>query len=147
MIIPELEMELTAKLPGFECSLCSRCCQGKVVVLYEKDIERLKGLGDCYEETTEEEWSLTGASFKMKMRESSCIFLENGLCTHYEKRPDTCRRHPFLVTRENMLVATTCPGVDWSSEGKAGDYGRLSEGVGAGVDRYLFARRRGRKGT
>jgi Fe-S-cluster containining protein len=145
MIISELEMELTNKLPGFVCKLCSRCCQGKIIVLYKHDMERLKGLGDFSEATTKEERSLTGASHKMRMREGRCVFLEGGLCAHYERRPDTCRRHPFLVTRKNMLVAITCPGVNWSLEGEVGDYGRLSEGIGASLDRYLSMRKAGRK--
>jgi Fe-S-cluster containining protein len=147
MIIPELEMELTDKMPGFECKLCSRCCRGKVIVLYKKDLERLEGLGNFFDLTTKEERSLTGASHKMKMREGRCIFLEGGLCAHYEKRPDTCRRHPFLVTRKNMLVATTCPGVDWSLDGIAGEYVSLSEGVGAGLERFLSKRKASRKGA
>lgn len=145
MIIPELEMELTEKVPGFECRLCSRCCQGKIVVIYKKDLERLEGFVDFYDETTEEERSLTGAPYKMRMREGVCIFLKDGLCAHYERRPDTCRRHPFIVTRKNVLVATTCPGVDWKKEGRAGEYSKLSEGVGASLDRYISKRKQGRK--
>jgi Fe-S-cluster containining protein len=147
MLIPELEMEHTYKLPGFACKLCSRCCQGKIIVLYKKDLERLKGLGGFCEATSEGERSLTGASHKMIMREGRCIFLEGGLCAHYECRPDTCRRHPFLITRKNMLVATTCPGVNWSVEGEVGEYGRLSEGIGASLDRYLSKRKAGGKGA
>jgi len=145
--IPELEMERTNKLPGFQCKLCSRCCQGKVVALYERDLERLNGVGGFYEATTEEERSLTGASYKMRMQDGRCIFLKDGLCTHYELRPDTCRRHPFLVSRRNVLVATTCPGVDWSAEGEAGEYHKLSEGIAASLDRYLAKRKKGREAS
>jgi Fe-S-cluster containining protein len=145
MIIPELEMELTDKLPCFECRLCSRCCHGKTIALYKKDMERLRGMGNFCEATSEEERSLTGAFHKMRMREGRCVFLKGGLCAHYERRPDTCRRHPFIITRKNKLVATTCPGVDWSSDGTLGDYGRLSEGIGASLDRYLSRRKGGGK--
>jgi len=144
--IQELEMELTDSLPAFSCVLCARCCRGKIVALYGRDLERLSGLGDCHVTTSPEERSLTGARRKMRMENGACVFLGEGRCLHYERRPDTCRRHPFLVSGRNKLVASTCPGVDWSNQGKEGNHHALSEGIAPGIDRYL-ANRKGRGST
>jgi len=146
MIVPELEMELVDRIPGFQCRLCGRCCRRKLIAVYGRDLERLRGKGDFCDDTTEEERSLTGASHKMRMEEGKCVLLKDGRCAHYAERPDTCRRHPFLVTGRNILVAMTCPGVDRSSVGNPREYRLLSEGIGPGLDRYLALRSRGRRG-
>lgn len=141
MRFPELEMESAEKLPGFSCRRCGRCCRGKLIVIYAKDMARLKGLGGCFEETTLKERALTGAAHKMKMPQGRCVFLKDDLCTNYERRPDTCRRHPFLVTKKSILVATTCPGVDWSGEGRGGELIELSAGIAPSLERYLSRQR------
>jgi Fe-S-cluster containining protein len=135
--IPELEMERVDELPGFACRLCARCCHDKLIPLYKKDLERLEGLEACIEETASKEAALSGAGYKMKMVGDRCILLKDGRCSHYGLRPDTCRRHPFIVTSKNLLVATTCMGLDWSRREGSEGIRRLSEGISFAIDRYL----------
>ena len=141
-LIPELEMELTDAIPGFSCRKCARCCTRKLVTLYVGDLERLEGIGEgrVYEKTTTQERTLTGAEYKMIMENGRCVLLKGGLCRHYDLRPDTCRRHPFLETERHILVASTCPGVIWEEVGKISDYKRLSKGISEKIDAYLDSR-------
>lgn len=113
------------RMPGFACTLCGNCCRDRVVVLYEEDVRRLKQAGhrNFYEPTEELERKLTKAPYKMKMREDgSCIFLRGNLCSVYEQRPDTCRRYPFIVGSDFILVSMGCPGVRWDEEGDPEPY-------------------------
>lgn len=141
--IPELEMEVTDAIPSFLCRKCARCCTRKLVTLYDGDLERLEGIGEgerVYEKTTAQERTLTGAEYKMIMENGGCILLKDGLCRHYDLRPDTCRRHPFLETEKRILVASTCPGVIWNEGEKTSDYRRLSKGISQKIDAYLDSR-------
>ncbi len=120
------------KMPGFACTLCGECCRNRVIVLYEEDVRRLEGAGyrDFYEPTTDLERELTGAPYKMKMKEDgSCIFLEGNRCVAYEHRPDTCRRYPFIVGDDFILVSLSCPGVKWDEEGNPEPYRKISERI------------------
>lgn len=135
--IQELEMEQVDNLPDFSCRLCARCCRNKLVPLYSRDIERLSRFYGCIEETSPTEAALTNATHKMKMADGRCVLLRNGRCIHYEARPDTCRRHPFIVTSKNLLVASTCKGVDWSGTQDSDGYAKLSKGISRGIDKYL----------
>ena len=137
--IPELEMNLVGALPGFLCKRCARCCMDKVVVVYPSDLKRLKGLKkqDFVERTTNLEKGATGATYKMKMVEGKCIFLEGKSCKYYELRPNTCRRHPFLVTDSNLLVAAMCPGADWSASQNSSEYRVPSKDIAKRIDRFL----------
>jgi Fe-S-cluster containining protein len=141
--VPELEMELTDAIPGFSCRKCARCCTGKLVTLYEEDLERLNGIckEKVYKKTIAQERILTGADNKMIMKNGRCVLLKEGLCMHYGLRPDTCRRHPFLETEKHILVASTCPGVIWNKSGKTSDYRRLSKGISEKIDAYLDSRK------
>lgn len=135
-------MELVDRLPGFSCTRCARCCNGKLIVLYDQDILRLEKVMENFSErTTSREEALTGANRKMVMIRGRCLLLENGLCRFYEHRPDTCRRHPFIAG-DHLLVASTCIGVDWSTSQDEQPYRRLSKGISKGIDSYL--RRRGK---
>ncbi len=146
-IIAELEMERVDVLPGFACQLCARCCKGKLIALYTRDLERMQGLEAFIEETSNEEEGVTGAKHKMKMVRGVCALLRDGRCTQYGVRPDTCRRHPFIVTPNSILVSTTCGGVDRSARGVPDRWAELSEGIAQPIDRYLsgMGRRKSRR--
>jgi Fe-S-cluster containining protein len=135
--VPELEMERIDKLPRFSCRLCARCCHGKLIPLYPRDMEKFGGLAGYTEETSPAEADLAGARNKMRMVDGKCVLLRNGRCTHYEARPDTCRRHPFIVTSKNLLVASTCKGIDWSGTQESEGYSVFSQGIACGIDKYL----------
>jgi Fe-S-cluster containining protein len=139
--VPELEMVRVDKLPAFACRRCARCCSWKIVALYEGDLERLSGRASNFSVRTNDlEESLTGAKHKMRMAKGKCVLLKNGLCTCYEYRPDTCRRHPFIATEKNLLVASTCQGVDWSAFQPSDTYKKLSAGISKKIDEYLERR-------
>lgn len=139
--LPELEMVLVDRLPSFSCRLCARCCHAKLIPVYQRDIERLGAIADYAEVTTAAEAKLTGAQYKMKMIGGRCILLSDGRCSKYEKRPDTCRRHPFIATGRNLLVSSTCIGVDWSGTQDSGWCIELSQGIAHSLDSYLELRR------
>ncbi len=143
--LPELEMYLVDSLPGFSCKRCARCCQEKLIPLYARDLERLEALnGQFCSKTSAAERRLTGAAYKMRMRNGKCIFLDDTSCLHYDLRPATCRRHPFLVTGKHLLVSSTCPGIDWSFTQPASDAKGLSAEISLQIDAVLgdYLRRR-----
>ena len=133
--LPELELEIVDRLPGFSCSRCSRCCTGKLVAIYDRDVKRLEAVTrDFCVRTTKQECRLTGAGHKMVMKNGRCTLLdENGLCRFYDSRPDTCRRHPFMAGKY-LLVASTCRGVDWSQSQDADPYRELSRDISKKID-------------
>ncbi|MEN3058152.1 MAG: YkgJ family cysteine cluster protein [Candidatus Methanosuratincola petrocarbonis] len=137
-LIPEIGMFVAQRLPYHSCRRCGRCCTAKLIPLYEKDLERLSGFRGFYLPTNNLEREITGAKYKMKMVDSKCVFLEGTTCKVYDVRPDTCRRHPFIVTKRRILVSAACPGVDWSKENNDLDnYRRLSSGISEGLDRFI----------
>lgn len=137
-LIPQIEMIRSARIPGFSCSKCAHCCKGKVIALYEDDIQRLGIHADgSVDPMSREESELTGARFKMRMVHGSCAFLVGNRCQHYDLRPNTCRRHPFIVTERNTLVASTCRGIDWSGEGRREEYFSLSKMIAPKIDDFL----------
>jgi Fe-S-cluster containining protein len=137
-LISDLEMYLTDILPEFSCKRCSQCCRRKLIPLYQKDIERLNtNTEKFYGRTTKIEKLITGAEYKMLMNNEECIFLEKGLCKYYDLRPNTCRRHPFLVTERNILVSSTCPGINWGTYQSTEEYRMLSTDIAGRIDSFL----------
>ena len=138
-LIPELEMYLVDVLPGFSCKRCAECCTGKLIPLYESDMDRMKPhvRARFFRKTKGLERLITGARYKMLMVEGRCIFLEGGSCKNYDLRPNTCRRHPFLATEKHYLVSSTCPGVDWNSSQRAEECRRLSKDISRAIDSFL----------
>ena len=138
LLIPEIEMYLTEALPGFSCNMCAACCRRKMIPLYQVDIERLnRKAKNFYERTTRIEQFITGAKYKMRMIDEVCVFLSEGLCKNYDLRPNTCRRHPFLVTEKHTLVSSTCPGVDWNVCQSPEEYRKLSSDIVGRIDIFL----------
>ena len=137
--LAELEMYLVDTLPGFSCRRCARCCSSKLIPLYNRDIDRLKPYvkGRFYERTTSLENSVTGARYKMLMKGDRCLFLDGCLCKYYGLRPNTCRRHPFLVSERHLLVSSTCPGVDWLSRQSDEEYRTFSKEISKAIDIFL----------
>lgn len=132
-------MEPVSALPGFSCRRCARCCKGKVVVLTDQDISRLKPhvKNEFFVKTSKLEKRLTGADYKILMVNGHCVFLDGNSCTVYDYRPDTCRRHPFLVTERYILVAKECPGIDWGRTQEADYYKELSKSIARNIERAL----------
>ncbi len=127
------------KLPGFSCTMCGECCRNRVIPLYEEDLERLSDLKDFYEPTTELERYFTDASYKIKLREDgSCFFLDStGKCRIYDRRPNTCRRYPFIVSDEFLLVSISCPGLIWDKESDPKQYKAPSKEISRAIRKIL----------
>lgn len=139
LLIPELEMYLVESLPGFSCKRCARCCGGKLITLYPSDIDRIKPKikDSFYQETSFLEQIVTGSKIKMRMKRGKCFFLEGNHCKIYDVRPNTCRRHPFLVTDKYLLVSSTCKGIDWAKEQSAEFYRVLSKDISKKIDSFI----------
>ncbi len=128
------------RMPGFSCELCAQCCKGRIIVLYDRDVERLleAGFSDFYEEAGELELRLTGAKYRMKLKENGeCIFLEDDRCVAYEYRPDTCRRYPFIVGEDFILASISCPGIKWDEEGDAEPFREPSKEISKVLRRIM----------
>ena len=129
------------RMPGFSCRLCGDCCRDRAIMLYEEDVRRLEssGFSGFYENASELEIYLTGAPYRMRLREDgSCIFLGgDNRCSVYELRPDTCRRYPFIVGEGFILVSLSCPGIDWGSEGDPEGFRGPSERIAKALARFL----------
>jgi len=139
--LPQIEMLRSSYIPVFKCTMCARCCAGKVISLFGTDVRRLGEYAEsCTEQMDEEEMALTGAERKMKMVDGKCALLKESRCIHYDLRPDTCRRHPFIVTMRHVLTASTCPGIDWAGRQLQGtELLRLSMGISPKIDAYMEA--------
>ncbi|MDW8035330.1 MAG: YkgJ family cysteine cluster protein [Candidatus Korarchaeum sp.] len=129
------------RMPSFSCKLCGSCCRDRAVMLYEEDLRRIEevGFSDFHERTSELEYYLTGASYRMKLKEDgSCVFLSgDGKCSIYELRPDTCRRYPFIVGEGFILVSLSCPGVSWDAEGDPEPFRKPSERIAKHIAKLL----------
>ncbi len=74
--LPQIEMLRSSYIPVFKCTMCARCCAGKVISLFDMDVRRLGEYAEsCTEQMDEEEMALTGAERKMKMADGKCAFL------------------------------------------------------------------------
>ncbi len=107
-----------------------------MIPLHEEDVKRLESAGytNFYEPTTEVEFELTGAPYKMKLNEDgSCLFLRDNLCSVYELRPDTCRRYPFIVGDDFILASLSCPGIKWNEKGDPEPYRKASERIAKSI--------------
>lgn len=137
--MPLIGFDIVKALPGFSCKRCTKCCRDKVVVLTDEDISRLKPhvKGEFFERTTKLEKEVTGADYKILMKGGICIFLKGNSCRVYEYRPDTCRRHPFLVTNKYLLVAKECPGLGWDRTQSPEPFRELSKGVAKNLEEIL----------
>jgi len=139
--LPQIEMLRSSYIPAFKCTMCARCCAGKVISLFDTDVRRLGEYAEsCTEQMEGDEMALTGAVRKMKMVDGKCAFLKEGRCIHYDLRPDTCRRHPFIVTKRHVLTASTSPGIDWAGRQLQGtELLRLSMRIAPNIDAYMEA--------
>lgn len=91
------------KKDDFKCEHCGKCCR-PIVVLSEKDIERIKELG--YDESHfVEEDHFDQEKKALRQVENKCTFLDfdqfgRSFCEIYKNRPDICRKYPFLGCNE-----------------------------------------------
>ncbi|MEM2542959.1 MAG: YkgJ family cysteine cluster protein [Candidatus Korarchaeum sp.] len=128
------------RMPGFSCKLCGDCCRNRAIMLYDEDVRRLEssGFSEFYEEASELERYLTGAPYRMRLKEDgSCVFLNDNRCSVYEFRPDTCRRYPFIVGDGFILASLSCPGIDWGGEGDPERFRGPSRRMAEAIARFV----------
>lgn len=89
---------------NFKCERkCGKCCIDYTVLLYKKDIERIKTLGYQKEHFVEYEriGPERGKPILKKKSDKWCVFLkksESGIfsCGIYDARPEICKKYPFF---------------------------------------------------
>lgn len=129
------------RMPGFSCKLCGSCCRERAIMLYEDDVKRLEGSGfsGFYEESSYLERYLTGAPYRMKLKEDgSCFFLsDDNKCSVYDLRPDTCRRYPFIIGEGFILASASCPGITWEAEGDPEPFRAPSRKIASALSKII----------
>lgn len=88
---------------------CHACCVGTRMTLTERDVARLEAAGHrhfCRENARGELRILTGGG--------RCIFLQDGLCSAYDGRPDGCRTYPLVLDLDSgsAVLHDFCPHVE-----------------------------------
>lgn len=104
------ELRSVIKDVGFRCTLCGRCCTKEFndhVFLLDTDTE--KALGICpdaivpapYFELCDQNGNFYVSGYSLKSKENGdCIFLEDNMCTIYDRRFSICRIYPYMLHRE-----------------------------------------------
>ncbi len=102
----------------FSCTRCGYCCHGETTVsLDEGDQQRMvEVLGGDRDSVARAYWRVTGNVVQMKVRNSHCIFYEDGCMVHLG-RPWRCAQwplHPSILTDENNFrtISESCPGIN-----------------------------------
>jgi Fe-S-cluster containining protein len=102
----------------FSCNQCGECCRGMDVPLTHYDIYRImqsetKLSLDTFISLKPSVKNDLDAVFlygfyntlflSNQLKDNSCIFLENSICTIYQYRPNSCRTWPFSTNSLNHL--------------------------------------------
>jgi Fe-S-cluster containining protein len=106
----------------FECTRCGRCCTGAsgYVWVTDEDIEALaEYLSMTLAAFGRRHLRQVGLRYALLERAATgdCVFLRDGLCTVYDRRPSQCRRFPWwreaLASEEAWKeTARECEGID-----------------------------------
>ena len=97
---------------GFSCDLCGRCCtrvfNGHVLLL-EEDVDRIRESDPLALEPVltydfcDQHGTFYAAGYTTCSQgdaPGSCIFLKQGRCRIYQRRPAVCRVYPYMLHRE-----------------------------------------------
>lgn len=119
---PDNEFKEVIQDIGFNCEMCTKCCTASFndhILLLENDIERIKDIDPTVLypapdfEFCDQYGKLYSCGYTIKTKNDSdktCIFLQNGLCTIYSKRPLICRVYPYML----FPVIKKKGNVDWN---------------------------------
>jgi uncharacterized protein len=102
---------------------CSQCCSGSrgpgyVWVSHDEMQDLAAHLGLAFEKFTRKYIRLVDGRYSLTERANQdCIFLLDGRCLVYDKRPTQCRTYPFwpetLTSPQRwQREAAQCPGID-----------------------------------
>ncbi|WP_348635412.1 YkgJ family cysteine cluster protein [Methanoculleus bourgensis] len=116
---PEDEFIAIIREVGFSCDCCGRCCTREFnghVFLLEEDTDSVRSIlpdavvpAPAFDACDQEErFYVSGYALRTKP-DGSCIFLEGGRCSVYDRRFSICRVYPYMLHRE----ADERGAVDW----------------------------------
>jgi len=118
---PEEELCAVIREVGFSCDLCGRCCTRAFnghVLLLEEDVDRIRESDPLSLEPVplydfcDQQGTFYAAGYTTRSQgdtAGSCIFLEEGRCRIYQRRPAVCRVYPYMLHREPDEAGIT----DW----------------------------------
>ena len=107
---PEDEFIDVIRDVGFSCDCCGRCCTREFnghVFLLEEDTDRVRSFrpdaiipAPNYDACDQQgRFYVSGYALRTGP-EGTCIFLENGRCSIYDRRFSICRVYPYMLHRE-----------------------------------------------
>ncbi len=120
--IDEVQLAEKIKAIGFKCKKCAKCCREEygdnTVFIFPSEIRRISlktGLSrnDFAIPTPSQDRDAEGNihTFEWVLRKNGdCIFLQESLCTIYEKRPYICKTYPFYLLEGNLMISE-CEGL------------------------------------
>ncbi|NLB01531.1 MAG: YkgJ family cysteine cluster protein [Methanomicrobiales archaeon] len=114
---------------GFSCDCCARCCTREFnghVFLLEEDTDRARSLlpdavipAPAFDACDQEgRFYVSGYALRTRS-DGSCIFLDDGRCSIYDRRFSICRVYPYMLHRE----ADEAGRVDWRQIGGLNEHG------------------------
>ena len=129
LLFPEEEFIDTIRDVGFSCDCCGRCCTREFnghVFLLEEDIDRVRSFcpdaiipAPDYDACDQEgRFYVSGYALRTGP-DGSCVFLEGGRCSIYDRRFSICRVYPYMLHRE----ADETGAIDWRQIGGLNEHG------------------------
>ncbi|MEN4054031.1 YkgJ family cysteine cluster protein [Sulfurimonas sp. NWX79] len=104
-------------LSFMDCSSCgARCCQSNLIYASLYDIEKVTELFSLFFMIQNHKISLVYFFYYGEKEGEHCPYLQNDLCSVYEKRPYACRSYPFSHQSSSIYYSTTCPHIVESQE-------------------------------
>lgn len=89
---------------------CHICCLDTRMTLTEADVARLEAAGN-------RDFFFVNDDHDLQLRnvDGHCIFLDNGLCSVHDDRPEGCRLYPLILdlSVDRVVLDTVCP---WTGE-------------------------------
>ncbi len=129
LLFPEEEFIDTIRDVGFSCDCCGRCCTREFnghVFLLEEDADRARSFSadalipaPDYDACDQEgRFYVSGYALRTGP-DGSCVFLEGGRCSIYDRRFSICRVYPYMLHRE----ADETGAIDWRQIGGLNEHG------------------------
>jgi Fe-S-cluster containining protein len=126
---PEEEFVDIIRDVGFSCDCCGRCCTREFnghVFLLEEDTDRVRSFrpdavvpAPDYDACDQQgRFYVSGYALRTKP-DGSCVFLEDGRCSVYDRRFSICRVYPYMLHREADEKGV----VDWRQIGGLNEHG------------------------
>ncbi len=127
--IDEAQLADKIKAIGFKCRKCARCCREEygdnTVFIFPSEIKRICEKTELRRDefvipTPSQDRDAKGNihTFEWVLRKNGdCIFLQNGFCTIYEKRPYICETYPFYLLDGNLMISE-CEGLGGEINGE-----------------------------